>query len=102
MNYNEIMFAKKNGTIEQVYECLVDSFIAKKYPLRSQIAIIRQKDEKPEEFEEFYAFAEQCKAEAKAYIENPPQTQINVSKVVTAEEIAVIKERINKTQNNEN
>lgn len=66
MNANKIELAKKNGTIDKIYNRIVDEKIRAKYPLSAQIAIIRQKEEKPEEFYEFYAFAEQCKAEVKA------------------------------------
>lgn len=47
-----------------------DEMIAKvintRYSVDDQIAIMRQKDTKPEEYEAFYAFAEQVKADVKA------------------------------------
>lgn len=47
-----------------------DEMIAKvinaKYSIDDQIAIIRQRDNKPEEYAEFYAFAEQVKADVTA------------------------------------
>lgn len=46
-----------------------DEMIAKvintKYSIDAQIAILRQKDEKPEEYEAFYKFAEEIKAKVK-------------------------------------
>lgn len=36
------------------------------YSIDDEIAILRQKDTKPEEFEAYYNFVEQCKQEAKA------------------------------------
>ena len=95
MNSNDIMLAKKNGTINKIYNRMVDNLICKKYSYSAQISIIRQKDEKPEEFAEFYAYAEQCKAEVKAYIDNPPVTPVNVSKVLT---IADIEEKENEDE----
>lgn len=47
-----------------------DQMIAKvinaKYSIDEQIALLRQKEAKPEEYEAFYAFAEQVKADVKA------------------------------------
>ena len=45
------------------YDDRVEMRIAERYSIGKQIAILRQKDEKPEEDAEFYAFAEQIKAE---------------------------------------
>lgn len=63
MKANEIELAKKNGTIGRIKAKLVDDKISEKYSVSHQIAILRQKEEKPEEFKEFYAFAEKCKEE---------------------------------------
>lgn len=46
-----------------------DQMIAKvinaRYSIDEQIALLRQKDAKPEEYEAFYAFAERVKADVK-------------------------------------
>lgn len=39
------------------------------YSIDDEIAILRQKEIKPEEFEAYYNFVEQCKAEARAELE---------------------------------
>jgi hypothetical protein len=39
------------------------------YSIDDEIAILRQRDVKPDEFAEYYAFVEQCKAEIKAELE---------------------------------
>lgn len=39
--------------------------IRERYTLNQELAILRQRDTKPEEFAEYNAFAEQCKAEVK-------------------------------------
>lgn len=44
----------------------IDKVISTRYPISEQIAILRQRDTKPEEFQEFFAFAEQVKASVKA------------------------------------
>lgn len=47
------------------YPQLVDNKIRKKYSLSAELAILRQRDTKPEEFAEYNAFCELCKTEAK-------------------------------------
>lgn len=49
----------------QDYGELVESLIRRKYSLSAELAILRQRGSKPEEFDEYNAYAEQCKAEAK-------------------------------------
>lgn len=62
----KIELAKLNGKIDRLYNRLVSDKIRAKYSLDAELAILRQRDEKPEEFTEYYAYAEQCKAEAKS------------------------------------
>ena len=47
------------------YPQLVENKIRTKYSVSAELAILRQRDTKPEEFTEYNAFCEQCKAEAK-------------------------------------
>ena len=47
------------------YPQLVESKIRKKYSVSAELAILRQRDTKPEEFAEYNAFCELCKVEAK-------------------------------------
>ena len=51
------------NTIE--YPQLVENKIRKKYSVSAELAILRQRNSKPEEFAEYNAFCELCKAEAK-------------------------------------
>jgi hypothetical protein len=44
------------------YDEAVDAEIRKKYTVSQEFAILRQKDEKPEEYAEYYAYCEECKA----------------------------------------
>lgn len=62
----EIELAKLNGKIDRLYNRRVSDKIRAKYTLDEELSILRQRDEKPEEFAEYYAYAEQCKAEARA------------------------------------
>ena len=50
------------------YEQLVVSKIREKYSIDQELAILRQRDTKPQEFAEYDAFVEQCKVEAKEVI----------------------------------
>jgi hypothetical protein len=44
------------------YDEAVDAEIRKRYSVSQEFAILRQKDEKPEEYAEYYAYCEECKA----------------------------------------
>ena len=50
------------------YPSYVSMKIHEKYSVDDEIAVIRQKEEKPEEYAEYYAYCEMVKAEAKALI----------------------------------
>lgn len=43
------------------YDEAVNTEIRKKYSESQEFAILRQKDEKPEEYEAYYAYCEECK-----------------------------------------
>ena len=47
------------------YEKFVEDLIRVKYSVSNELAILRQKETKPDEFKEYYEYAEQCKAAAK-------------------------------------
>ena len=48
------------------YEDAVDMKIREKYTASQEFAILRQRDEKPEEYAEYYAYCEECKAFVKS------------------------------------
>lgn len=50
------------------YEQLVISKIRQKYTMDQELAILRQRDSKPIEFEEYNQYAEKCKLEAREEI----------------------------------
>ena len=47
------------------YDEAVNAEIRKKYSESQEFAILRQKDEKPEEYAQYYAYCEECKAYVK-------------------------------------
>lgn len=60
--------ARKQAEKEKRYESLVERYIRHKYSLNAELAILRQRNTKPEEFLAYHAYAEECKAKAKADI----------------------------------
>jgi hypothetical protein len=47
------------------YETKIVSLIRKKYSINQELAILRQRDTKPTEFEEYNEYVEQCKRQVK-------------------------------------
>lgn len=60
--------AEKNGTLDALYAARVHALIRRRYPLSEELAILRQRDEKPEEFTSYNDFAEACKRQARVEI----------------------------------
>lgn len=48
----------------------VDRLIREKYSVSAELAILRQQTEKPDEYAAYYAFAEECKIQAKENLNN--------------------------------
>ena len=61
----EFELAKQNQ-----YEDMIVSKIRQRYSVNQELAILRQRDTKPEEFAEYNEYVEQCKAEAKSEVLN--------------------------------
>ena len=57
---------KQENTIS--YEQLVVSKIRERYTIDQELAILRQRDTKPEEFSAYNTYVEQCKTEAKEVV----------------------------------
>lgn len=69
-----LRLAKKNKEVapeswERLYETKIINKIRERYSLNQELAILRQRDSKPEEFAEYNTYVEQCKAEVKAELE---------------------------------
>lgn len=63
---NDIVITEEQK--QEKYESLVEKYIRQKYTLSQELAILRQRDTKPSEFEAYNAYAEKCKAQAKLEI----------------------------------
>lgn len=59
---------KLNGVQDLKYEDEVVRLIRRKYSFSQELALERQRYRKPEEFAEYDAYCEQCKADAKAEV----------------------------------
>ena len=65
MNCIEKRLSRLNGTQYSDYAVMVEGLIRKRYSVSAELAILRQRDNKPEEFAEYNAYAEECKKRAK-------------------------------------
>lgn len=65
----KIAVAIKNNRIDKTYEELVITLIRQKYSINEELAILRQRDTKPQEFAEYNQFVENIKSQLKTKIE---------------------------------
>ena len=65
----KLTLAIKNNRIDKTYEELVITLIRQKYSINEELAILRQRDSKPQEFAEYNQFVENIKAQLKTKIE---------------------------------
>lgn len=56
----------------KAYEDKVDSLIRNRYSLSEELGILRQKDVKKAEYDAYFAYCEQCKAEAREWLKEHP------------------------------
>ena len=68
-NDNSVYEEPKNIEIElskeEKYQRLVVSMIRKRYSIDDELAILRQRDEKQSEYQEYFNYCEECKSKAK-------------------------------------
>ncbi len=64
MKLNERL-AEANGTKEARYAKRVNRLIRRRYTLSDELALLRRREEAPEAFAAYTAYAEECKARAK-------------------------------------
>lgn len=67
----------------KAYEDKVDSLIRNRYSLSEELAILRQKDVKKAEYDAYFAYCEQCKAEAKEWVKEHPNGDLPQVEEVT-------------------
>ena len=59
-----------NISKDKLYGARVSELIRDRYSLDAELAILRQRDEKPDEYQAYFAFCEECKAKARKEIYN--------------------------------
>jgi hypothetical protein len=64
----QLALAEKNNTLAKAYGDVVNALIRERYNVSEELAMLRQRDEKPEEYAIYNAFVEDCKARAKEMI----------------------------------
>lgn len=70
-DYREVTVSDRDKAVSDAdalrrYEAEVERRIAQRYTHGQEMATLRQRDTKPDEFAEYNAYAEQCKADARA------------------------------------
>lgn len=55
---------------QEFYESEIVRLIRKRYSINQELAILRQRDDKPDEYAAYNQYVEECKAEVKSEIEN--------------------------------
>lgn len=68
MTKKEMKLAILNGKEQLVYEELIIKLIREKYTINQELAILRQRDSKPNEYEIYNNYVEGCKAQVKLLI----------------------------------
>lgn len=68
MTKKQIKLAILNGKENEIKEQLIINAIRKRYTINQEFAILRQRDSKPNEYEIYNNFVEECKAQAKTII----------------------------------
>ena len=61
--YEDLMH--RNGKDDELYGEKVNQLVREKYTISAELSILRQRDSKPEEFEAYNNFVEECKKKAK-------------------------------------
>lgn len=57
---------ENNGMFRRMkYESVIEYLIRKKYSVGAEFAVLRQREAKPDEYEEYYTYCENCKSKAK-------------------------------------
>lgn len=69
-NWEELPIADLPRYTAAEYAEEVERLIREKYSVSAELAILRQQTEKPDEYAAYYAFAEECKAQAKINLNN--------------------------------
>jgi hypothetical protein len=65
MTITEKKLSYANGTLEKEYGAYVNRLLRTRYSLSEELSLLRKREETPEEFAAYNAYAEACKARAR-------------------------------------
>jgi hypothetical protein len=70
MTNRERLLIQKNAEFgydetERIKADKINRLIRRRYSVSAELAVMRQRDTKPEEFEAYFAYVEECKAQVK-------------------------------------
>ena len=68
------LLGRLNGTAEKEYGARVNRLLRARYSLSEELSILRRREESPEAFAEYYAYAEECKELAKGELLSQEET----------------------------
>ena len=68
MNEKTLRLLRKSGRGEEAYALRVEELVRERYSVSAELAILRQRESKAEEFQMYNDFAEACKAAAHAEV----------------------------------
>ena len=60
---------KNPQSFQEFYEAEIVRLIRQRYSINQELAILRQRDDKPDEYAAYNQYVEECKAEVKSKIE---------------------------------
>ena len=63
----EVIYVDVNNSLDK--NELIKSLVAQKYSVEDEIAILRQKDSKPDEYQEYNTYVENCKNLVKQWLQ---------------------------------
>lgn len=66
---NAVRLANKNGVLARLRKQMIIHAVRKKYDADDELAVLRQANTKPEEYETYFAYVEECKKIVDEYIQ---------------------------------
>ena len=64
----QVILAYKNGVLSKLRKQLIVAEIRKEYDADDELAILRQREEKPTEYAEYNSYVESCKKAVDEYV----------------------------------
>lgn len=65
---NAVRLANKNGVLPRLRKQMIVHEVRKKYDSDDELAVLRQANTKPEEYEVYFQYVEECKKKVDAYV----------------------------------